>query len=190
MAEAILSITKEDLELRDKLFALDDVVHMTTTEFDRVWPLVSCVYSMRAKKNLHNGDVKMQAGECRLRKSRKSSGARGEGANVRRRKTVSRAAYQCPVMFRIDRDLRSGMVTMRRTNKDGLGHAHTIKESWEVKKPEVLREVCREEMKKGFASSQVLEVVRSEAPELLEQIGGIGLNKFVRPNPVVTWTGC
>ena len=167
------------LALRDRIFSLEEDISVTSEEFNAAWPLVSCVYSVRTTKSQRNGEVLMKGGECRLKKSRVSSTSRPLDelqSGKRRPGTNRRPADQCQVTFRIDHDLTTGYVKMRRTNKDGSLHTHTMQASFDVKQPEILREICREEKKKGLPTAQILHSIRERAGEGASGLKEIGVD--------------
>ncbi|TGZ84685.1 hypothetical protein EX30DRAFT_5815 [Ascodesmis nigricans] len=186
MASTLLSISISSLALRDRLFSLDSPVHLTTAEFTEVWPLIDSVYTLKKTENLQNGDLKRETGECRLRKSRVSSKAKpdvdGQPRKKRRLGSTARTrpAGKCAVTIRIDHDLPAGMVVVRRVNRCGEGHRHTMEESFKTKMCSKVRDACIEERKKGLLPSEVLRNLRAvegkDGGSRLEEIGGASLN--------------
>ena len=83
----MVSLPKDASYWQQQLFSLDEPVTLPKDLFEQVWPLVSSVYTFRNKRLQQRGTIEVEHGECRLKKSRKSSMAKPGNAM----KVVSRS---------------------------------------------------------------------------------------------------
>lgn len=173
MTEALTLISPEILEWRDKVFSLESEVVMTREIYDIVWPLVDSVYTFRQKDKMNgNATVQVSKGECRLRKSRKSSTAKETTVSGKRRNRAHKQG-SCNLGIRIDKFLEEGIVKIRRMNDDM--HTHDIETSFKWKKNSFLKDLCRAERRKGHSTGEILNILKNQAtPDVAGKMKAIG----------------
>lgn len=98
MTDTMIPLSEHILKYRPLLFSLhaDPPLSLSKELFDEVWPYISCVYSLKQRREQKNDMAIVEKYECRLRKSRKSSTIkdgqdikRRHGSSIREKKSVS-----------------------------------------------------------------------------------------------------
>jgi hypothetical protein len=182
MTEALNVVSAELLEWRDKIFSLEAEVVLPRATFDVVWPLVDSVYTFRQKDKLNgNATIQVSKGECRLRKSRKSSTAKEVTLSGKRRNRAFKQGT-CNLGIRIDKFLDEGIVKIRRMNDET--HTHDLETSFKWKKNTFLKDLCRAERKKGLSTGEILNTLKNHAtPDIAEKmklVGGANIDWYVK----------
>ena len=178
MSSSMIPLPKDASYSKELLFQLETPVVLPVDQFDEVWPLVCNVYTFRNKNIQQNGAVQVEHGECRLKKSRRSSSSqpRVDDNPIKRRTSSIRDKDQCLVTVKLTRQLTGlrPIVTLER--KTEHYHTHDFETSCMVKKSKFVQELIATEAEKNYSAAQIFSALRSagseEGSSRLEEAGG------------------
>ena len=178
-----MPISNDALYHRAILFALDKPVILNTDKFSEVWPYIDSVYrTLRGEQLVHNGTVRVQKYECRLRKSSKSGTAKvaPEGKIIKRRHSSIRDKDLCQVQIKVSRPVDGTAITVEWLNEHS--HTHDIEETFRIKKPSILLGYIKTESAKNCAPAQIYHAFRGAGThggsERLQELGGSSLKRY------------
>ena len=164
MAIDIISFPKDASHWQQQLFTLHEPVTLPKYLFEQVWPLVSSVYTFRNKKLQQKGTIEVEHGECRLKKSRKSSSTMVRPGNtthhdseIKRRNSSIREKDQCLVTVKLTRQITGSNPTVTLERKDDQ-HSHPLETSFMVKESKQVQELINKETAKNYSADGEQEV--------------------------------
>jgi len=163
----MIPLPKDASHWQQQLFNLDEPVTLSKDLFEQVWPLVSSVYTFRNKKLQQNGTISVEHGECRLKKSRKSSSAKppSNDSEIKRRNSTVRQKDRCLVTVKLTRQLTGPTPTVTLERKDDHKHLHDLETSFMVKKSKHVQELINKEAAKNYSAAQILHAIRGAGTE-------------------------
>ena len=178
----MISLPKDASHWQQQLFTLHEPVTLPKDLFEQVWPLVSSVYTFRNKKLQQKGTIEVEHGECRLKKSRKSSsttvkpGTTRHESEIKWRNSSIREKDQCLVTVKLTRQITGSNPTVTLERKDEHQHSHPLETSFMVKKSKQVQELINKETAKNYSAAQIFHAIRGagteEGTSLLDTAGG------------------
>lgn len=164
-------LPKDAAYWKEQLFQVENPVILPVDQFDEVWPLVCNVYTFRNKSVQQSGAIQVEHGECRLKKSRKSSSSvQPDGNPIKRRTSSVRDKDQCQVTVKLTRQLIGPHPTVTLERKTEHLHTHDFETSCMVKKSKFVQELIATEAEKNCSAAQIFNALRSAG---LEEGNGI-----------------
>jgi hypothetical protein len=174
----MIPLPKDATYWKEQLFRLEKPAVLPVDQFDSVWPLVCNVYTFRNKSIQQNGAVQVEHGECRLKKSRRSSSSqpRVDDNSIKRRTSSIRDKDQCSVTVKLTRQLTRLHPTVTLERKTEYYHSHDFETSCMVKKSKFVQELIATEAEKNYSATQIFSALRGAGSEegsaRLEEAGG------------------
>ncbi|MCJ1301535.1 hypothetical protein MMC08_004336 [Hypocenomyce scalaris] len=138
--------------VRARLFALEEPVILSVTEFEVCWPHVDNVWKSTGTVRVIEG-CRTEYFCCR-RASKEDWMPQGGGKRVRKRQKPSHTAIGCPVTMRVVH--HAGVVTVDRLREgEASGHVHTLDNSDCFKQPFVFCALAAREVANDYAVAVV-----------------------------------
>lgn len=159
-------------ERRASLFNVGDRLEISVNDFnEHWWPLVSNVWTERNASQKVNGDY-FKVFICRHMKY-KASSTRQEGIPTeKRRKTRLRPSNFCSAMIKVSWMLSSQIVRVERY-QSSPDHTHSLRESDQLKRPQVIRDLVQAEAIKSYSPPAIVEAVKEYATKELHLGGSV-----------------
>ena len=158
---------------------LDEPVPFPEDLFEQVWPLVSSVCTFRNRKLQQKGTIEVEHGECRLKKSRKSSSAVAKpgssNSKIKRRDSTIREKYQYLVTVKLTHQITGSNPTVTLGRKGEHKYSHPLETSF-GKKSKQVQELINKKTVNNYSAAQIFHAIRGAGTEastsLLDAAGG------------------
>lgn len=138
---ALLTSTLANLDMmRERLFSLDEPVHLSAEQKEAYWPYVSNIWCRKDKMITPHGAVSKELWRCR--RSRSSRPKEKVDGVKHRKRSAFKADCAC---FMVVTHWQNGFWTFQRRTKS---HSHTLQEADQKKKNLALQEAALEFIRK------------------------------------------
>src|SRR6266516_6745116 len=188
---SLLAIPANIAAIRQRLFDLDEPIHLTIAEFELYLPYMDNVYTKRTTRTTRNGNSVCQYTyyDCVMR--RPTHTTTKLSTDQRAAKRTKRLGSTCPVRIKSIRIQYSNGETAYQISRLGPSHTHDITESDLIRRNSALRGIAATESSKGYAPATIIGAIHGIGQDggraILEDAGGRYLTRQDVKNAGHAW---